>query len=168
MASLIQIRKKIGCSLMVLSLFFLNLNVYAASSKLPLELRPILKDRFEHDCAVRELYDFYDDDQNLTEPLSSYVVDIKHIEKREYWSDTYTLKNVFYAKIPIRKIEISFGNLGRQYNEYLHFDLRSEQAKARFQALAFPKNLQDNTFEIRYEKNFAIVSCYWLEERYQS
>jgi hypothetical protein len=34
-----------------------------------LELRPILKDRFEKNCAIRQQYDFHDENTELIAPL---------------------------------------------------------------------------------------------------
>ena len=138
-------------------------SVYAQS----LELRPILKDRFEYDCAIREIYDFHNDASDLQAPLKSYVIDEKHIERMEFKSHQYTLKNVVYADIPIRKIEFTYGNIARQYNEYLYFDLTTDTAKKKFKAITFPQNLQNNAFKINEENKQAVVSCYWLDEMFR-
>jgi len=130
----------------------------------PLELRPLLQDRFEKNCAIRQQYDFHNDDNELTEPLKRHTTKSRYVDKNVYDSSVYQVKNVNYAGIPIRKMEFSFGRLAQQFNEYLYFDLSSESAKKKFKTLKFKQNHQKSQVSVEYKKNLAIVQCYWLLE----
>lgn len=129
-----------------------------------LELRPLLKDRFEQNCAVRQDYDFHDENSNLTEPLSSYVTDSKYIEEQAYDLTSYQLKNTYYAGIPISKLEFGFGRPAQQYNEYLYFNLTTASAKQAFKSLKFRQDHERGAVSVDYKKNTATVHCYWLSE----
>lgn len=129
-----------------------------------LELRPLLKDRFEQNCAIRQQYDFHNENTELIAPLEHYTIDVKYVDKQVYDSTIYKLKNVTYAGIPIRKIEFSFGRPAQQYNEYLYFDLSATAAKQRFKTLKFNQNHEKGDVSVEYKNNTAIVQCYWLAD----
>ncbi|KAF1012075.1 MAG: hypothetical protein GAK29_04899 [Acinetobacter bereziniae] len=147
--------------LILLSMILLLTEVIYAK---PLELRPMLKDRFEKNCAIRQQYDFHDDKTELIEPLVSYTTKSNYVDKNVYDSATYKLKNVSYAGIPIREMEFGFGRLAQQFNEYLYFDLSSESAKKKFKTLKFKQNHEKSQVSVEFKKNLAIVHCYWLLE----
>lgn len=149
-------KKKLFLSMMLL----LSGGISAKS----LELRPVLKDRFEKNCAIRQQYDFHDDNTELIAPLQDYTIDTQYVEKSAYESTTYKLKKVTYASIPILKIEFSFGRPAQQYNEYLYFDLSSEWAKKKFKTLKFKQNHQKADVSVDYKNHTAIVQCYWLSD----
>ncbi|WP_089605595.1 hypothetical protein [Acinetobacter piscicola] len=146
--------------LLSISCIFFSTLVNAKS----LELRPLLKDRFERNCAVRQAYDFHDKNTEVIEPLASYIVDSKYIEQQAYDLTSYQLKNTFYAGIPISKIEVGFGRPAQQYNEYLYFDLTTATAKKDFKLLKFKQNYKNGAIGVEYKKNTAIVHCYWLSD----
>ncbi|KAF1027836.1 MAG: hypothetical protein GAK29_00477 [Acinetobacter bereziniae] len=75
--------------LILLSMILLLTEVIYAK---PLELRPMLKDRFEKNCAIRQQYDFHDDKTELIEPLVSYTTKSNYVDKNVYDSATYKLK----------------------------------------------------------------------------
>lgn len=129
----------------------------------PLELRPLLKDRFEQNCAVRQVYDFHDENTDLVEPLSSYIVDSKYIEEQAYDLTRYQLKNTFYAGIPITQFEIGFGRPAQQYNEYLYFNLATVAARKTFNSLNFNNKINGNV-SVEYKGKIAQVHCYWLND----
>ncbi|MBJ9949610.1 hypothetical protein RFY44_14825 [Acinetobacter bereziniae] len=147
--------------LILLSMILLLTEVIYAK---PLELRPLLQDRFEKNCAIRQQYDFHNDDNELTEPLKRHTTKSSYVDKNVYDSSVYQVQNVSYAGIPIRKMEFSFGRLAQQFNEYLYFDLSSESAKKKFKTLKFKQNHQKSQVSVEYKKNLAIVQCYWLLE----
>ena len=129
----------------------------------PLELRPLLKDRFEQNCAIRQEYDFHDENTDLVEPLSSYIVDSKYTEEQVYDLTSYQLKNTFYAGIPITQFEIGFGRPAQQYNEYLYFNLATTFAKKAFNTLNFNSKVNGNV-SVEYKGKIAQVHCYWLND----
>lgn len=149
-------KTKILCIMMLFTCF--------ATHAKSLELRPLLKDRFEQNCAIRQQYDFHNENTELIAPLEHYTIDVKYMDKQVYDSATYKLKNVTYAGIPIRKIEFSFGRPAQQYNEYLYFDLSTTTAKQRFKTLKFNQNHEKGDVSVEYKNNTVIVQCYWLAD----
>lgn len=149
-------KKKILLSMMLL--------LTGATHAKSLELRPLLKDRFEQNCAIRQQYDFHNENSELIAPLEHYTIDVKYVDKQVYDSTTYKLKNVTYAGIPIRKIEFSFGRPAQQYNQYLYFDLSATTVKQRFKTLKFNQNHEKGDVSVEYKNNTAIVQCYWLAD----
>lgn len=147
-------------TLLSLSCIFFSTPVNAK----PLELRPLLKDRFEHNCAVRQSYDFHDENTEVIAPLTSYIVDSKYIEQQAYDLTRYQLKNTYYAGIPISKFEFGFGRAAQQYNQYLYFNLTTASAKKVFKSLKFKQNHQHSDVSVEYIGNTAIVHCYWLSD----
>ena len=147
--------------LILLSMILLLTEVTYAK---PLELRPLLQDRFEKNCAIRQQYDFHNDDNELTEPLKRHTTKSSYVDKNVYDSSVYQVKNVNYAGIPIRKMEFSFGRLAQQFNEYLYFDLSTTTAKQRFKTLKFNQNHEKGDVSVEYKNNTAIVQCYWLAD----
>ncbi|WP_010114926.1 hypothetical protein [Acinetobacter sp. P8-3-8] len=129
----------------------------------PLELRSLLKDRFEQNCTVRQAYDFHDENTDLLEPLSSYIVDSKYTEEQAYDLTRYQLKNTFYAGIPITQFEIGFGRPAQQYNEYLYFNLATVAARKAFNSLNFNSKMNAN-LSVEYKGKIAQVHCYWLND----
>lgn len=146
--------------LLSVSCIFFSMSVNAK----PLELRPLLKDRFEQNCAVRQTYDFHDENTEVIEPLTSYIVDSKYIEQQAYDLTRYQLKNTFYAGIPISKFEFGFGRAAQQYNQYLYFNLTTPSAKKVFKSLKFKQHYQHSDVSVEYKGNTAIVHCYWLSD----
>lgn len=145
--------------LFIITYLFITTFLYAK----PLELRPLLKDRFEQNCAIRQEYDFHDENTDLLEPLSSYIVDSKYIEEQAYDLTGYQLKNTYYAGIPITRFEIGFGHPAQQYNEYLYFNLATASAKKAFNSLNFNSKMNGN-LSVEYKGNVAQVHCYWLKD----
>ena len=140
--------------------FISSLFVLGFSSSLyakPLEIRPLLMDRFEGDCGVREQYDFHDNEDRLMRPLSAQIISTQRKDELALNSTTYKLKNVFYAGIPVMKIEFSFGKVAQQYNEFLYLDLRSPEAKAQLAKLSLKHANED----VEIKKNVATIQCYW-------
>ena len=148
------------CAL-ITSVFILGFSpsVYAKS----LELRPILIDRFENDCGVREEYDFHDNEDQVMQPLSAHIMKTKNEEEQIYSSTIYTLKDVFYAGIPVIKMDFSFGNAAQQFNEFLYLDLRTPQSRAQFAKLDFKQRHQKKytDIDVSVKKHIATVQCYW-------
>ena len=139
--------------------------VFAKSHSIqPLELRPYLQDRFENNCAIRQLYDFHDENTDLIQPLSNYVGAPKYIENNALNSTKYSLKNVTYAGIPVTKIEFSYGRLAQQYNQFLTFDLKRAKHREKFKTLKFKQQHEGADVSIEYKDRVATVQCYWLRE----
>lgn len=149
--------------ILFLTLCILNTALFAKPVIKPLELQPLLKDRFEKSCAIRQQYDFHDENTELNDSFLRYASQPKYIEKQAYEATIYQLENVTYHGIPIRKIEFSFGRPAQQYNEFLYFDLKTKQAKTAFKTLKFKQNHEDANVSVEYKPDLAIVQCYWLQ-----
>ncbi|WP_254433788.1 hypothetical protein [Acinetobacter sp. Marseille-Q1618] len=151
-----MIKINILCAFLLFASFSVKANT--------LELRPLLKDRFEENCAIRPQYDFHNQNTDLIAPLKLYTTKSKYIDKQAYVSSIYDLKNVTYSEIPVRKIKFIFGHLAQQYNQYLYLDLSTVKAKKQFSKLKFKQNQKNTGLSVAFSKNIAIVQCYWLEQ----
>jgi len=126
------------------------------------DLKLVMQDRYEKDCAIRDDYDLYEF-PNIAKVITPYVIKNKFVEERAYVSNTFFLKNVEYRGVPVKKVEFSYGNIAKQMNQTLYFDLSTLKAQKNFAKLKF--NFQQNKeyAGLDVEKKGALVSvhCYW-------
>ncbi|MGR0305075.1 hypothetical protein [Acinetobacter beijerinckii] len=95
--------------------------------------------------------------------IKPYVIKNRFVEERAYVSNTFFLKSVEYRGVPVKKIDFSYGNMAKQMNQTLYFDLSTLKAQKNFSKLKF--NVQQNKeyAGLDVEKQGALVSvhCYW-------
>ncbi|WP_130803101.1 hypothetical protein [Acinetobacter ihumii] len=128
------------------------------------DLQQVMQDRYEKDCAIRDNYDLYEF-PNIAKVLRPYVIKNKFVEEQAYVSNTFFLKNVEYKGIPVKSIEFSYGNMAKQTNQTLYFDLSTAKAQHNFAKIKFnfkqPK--QSAGLDIEKKGKFATVQCYWSD-----
>ena len=127
------------------------------------DLTPVLQDRYEKDCAVRPDYDLYKF-PDISKKLQAYVV--SH-EEPAVVSNVFTLKNVEYRGVPVSKIEFSYGNMAKQMNQALYFDLSTTKAKQNFSKIQFKRKQTkaDASLDIEKEGSTTSVYCSWTDQK---
>ncbi|MFW1941939.1 hypothetical protein ACG93R_00270 [Acinetobacter guillouiae] len=73
-----------------------SLTVASASANTALDLTPMLQDRFEKNCAIRQQFDFYTHDDEIQAILMNQVVKDEVEEQAAYVSRNFSLKNTTY------------------------------------------------------------------------
>ncbi len=151
--------KSMRMILMSLGLVLINSQLNARS----LDLTPMMKDRYENDCSIREGYDLYNSESGLDKKLQPFTGKAKYVEHQVYSSTQFPLKNVTYRGVPIIKIEYSYGNIAKQINQTLYFNVSTAQARKNFSKIKF-KIKQDAAMaglSIDKEGKLMRVQCYW-------
>jgi len=89
------------------------------------------------------------------------LLKINFVEEQAHVSNTFFLKNVEYRGIPVKKIDFSYGNMAKQMNQTLYFDLST--VKAHVPNLKFNFQQKKEYAGLDVEKKGALVSvhCYW-------
>ncbi|MCM1958113.1 hypothetical protein NCZ17_01845 [Acinetobacter modestus] len=130
------------------------------------DLTPVLQDRYEKDCAVRSDYDLYKF-PDISKKLQAYVVKNELEEEPAFVSNVFILKNVEYRGVPVTKIEFSYGNLAKQMNQALYFDLSTAKAKQSFSKIQFKRKQTkaDVSLDITKEGNMTSVYCSWTDQK---
>ncbi|WP_336938130.1 hypothetical protein [Acinetobacter modestus] len=130
------------------------------------DLTPVLQDRYEKDCAVRSDYDLYKF-PDISKKLQAYVVKNELEEEPAFVSNVFILKNVEYRGVPVTKIEFSYGNLAKQMNQALYFDLSTAKAKQSFSKIQFKRKQTkaDASLDITKEGNMTSVYCSWTDQK---
>lgn len=131
------------------------------------DLTPVLQDRYEKDCAVRHDYDLYKF-PDISKKLQAYVVSHELEEEPAVVSNIFTLKNVEYRGIPVSKIEFSYGNMAKQMNQALYFDLSTAKAKQNFSKIQFKRKQTkaDASLDIAKEGSTTSVYCSWTDQKF--
>lgn len=153
--------------LSIFALGLLNLSTMInATPHTSLDLTPILQDRFEQNCAIRQQFDFYTHDDEIQVILMNQVVKEEVEEQAAYVSRNFSLKNTTYRGLVVNKIEFLWGR-GLTLSETLYFDLPTASAKQQFNKIK--SNIQQPTkaanFVMTEEgKSDSIAICSWPDE----
>ncbi len=123
-------KKSIRMILMSLGFVLINSQLNAQS----LDLTSIMKDRYESDCSIRE---GYDSESGLDKKLQPFTGKAKYVEQQAYSNTQFPLKNVTYRGVPVIKIEYSYGNIAKQINQTLYFNISTAQARKNFSKIKF-------------------------------
>ena len=69
--------------------------------------------------------------------------------------------------VPVTKIEFSYGNLAKQMNQALYFDLSTAKAKQSFSKIQFKRKQTkaDVSLDITKEGNMTSVYCSWTDQK---
>lgn len=153
--------------LSIFALSLLNLStVIHATQHTSLDLTPMLQDRFEKNCAIRQQFDFYTHDDEIQVILMNQVVKDEVEEQAAYVSRNFSLKNTTYRGLVVNKIEFLWGR-GLTLSETLYFDLPTASAKQQFNKIKsnIQQPAQAANFVMTGEgKSDAIAICSWLDK----
>jgi len=153
--------------LSIFALSLLNLStVIHATQHTSLDLTPMLQDRFEKNCAIRQQFDFYTHDDEIQVILMNQVVKDEVEEQAAYVSRNFSLKNTTYRGLVVNKIEFLWGR-GLTLSETLYFDLPTASAKQQFNKIKsnIQQPAQAANFVMTGEgKRDAIAICSWLDK----
>lgn len=69
------------------------------------DLKLVMQDRYEKDCAIRDDYDLYEF-PSIAKVIKPYVNKNKFVDEQAYVNNTFFLKSVEYRGVPVKKIEI--------------------------------------------------------------
>lgn len=153
--------------LSIFALSLLNLStVIHATQHTSLDLTPMLQDRFEKNCAIRQQFDFYTHDDEIQVILMNQVVKDEVEEQAAYVSRNFSLKNTTYRGLVVNKIEFLWGR-GLTLSETLYFDLPTASAKQQFNKIK--SNIQQPAKAANFVmtgegKSDAIAICSWLDK----
>lgn len=155
-----NILKSVTMACTVISSLYLSVHASAQKPIQTYDYQVDVAQRYEKACDVSLEYDRL--------PPQNYRGKVKTIEDRAYALDVYPLKNVTYQGIPLLKIEQGYGNLAKQFNQTLFFDLGLPANKQKFQTFSWVKNSQKTNpnLSIEIEKNIARVQCYWMNPKF--
>ena len=143
-----------------------SLTVASATANTALDLTPMLQDRFEKNCAIRQQFDFYTHDDEIQAILMNQVVKDEVEEQAAYVSRNFSLKNTTYRGLVVNKIEFLWGR-GLTLSETLYFDLPTASAKQQFNKIK--SNIQQPAKAANFVmtgegKRDAIAICSWLDK----
>ena len=153
--------------LSIFALGLLNLStVIHATPHTSLDLTPMLQDRFEKNCAIRQQFDFYTHDDEIQAILMNQVVKDEVEEQAAYVSRNFSLKNTTYRGLVVNKIEFLWGR-GLTLSETLYFDLPTASAKQQFNKIK--SNIQQPAKAANFVmtgegKSDAIAICSWPDK----
>ena len=122
----------------IFTILAISFAVHVQANPQTFDLTPVLQDRYEKDCAVRSDYDLYKF-PDISKKLQAYVVKNELEEEPAFVSNVFILKNVEYRGVPVTKIEFSYGNLAKQMNQALYFDLSTTKANQNFSKIQFKR-----------------------------
>lgn len=150
----------------IFTLLSISFAMHVQANPQTFDLTPVLQDRYEKDCAVRSDYDLYKF-PDISKKLQAYVVKNELEEEPAFVSNVFILKNVEYRGVPVTKIEFSYGNLAKQMNQALYFDLSTAKAKQSFSKIQFKRKQTkaDVSLDITKEGNMTSVYCSWTDQK---
>ena len=150
----------------IFTILVASISMHIQANPQTFDLTPVLQDRYEKDCAVRSDYDLYKF-PDISKKLQAYVVKNELEEEPAFVSNVFILKNVEYRGVPVTKIEFSYGNLAKQMNQALYFDLSTAKAKQSFSKIQFKRKQTkaDASLDITKEGNMASVYCSWTNQK---
>lgn len=150
----------------IFTLLSISFATHVQANPQTFDLTPVLQDRYEKDCAVRSDYDLYKF-PDISKKLQAYVVKNELEEEPAFVSNVFILKNVEYRGVPVTKIEFSYGNLAKQVNQALYFDLSTAKAKQSFSKIQFKRKQTkaDASLDITKEGNMTSVYCSWTDQK---
>ena len=150
----------------IFTILVASISMHIQANPQTFDLTPVLQDRYEKDCAVRSDYDLYKF-PDISKKLQAYVVKNELEEEPAFVSNVFILKNVEYRGVPVTKIEFSYGNLAKQMNQALYFDLSTAKAKQSFSKIQFKRKQTkaDVSLEITKEGNMTSVYCSWTDQK---
>ena len=150
----------------IFTILVASISMHIQANPQTFDLTPVLQDRYEKDCAVRSDYDLYKF-PDISKKLQAYVVKNELEEEPAFVSNVFILKNVEYRGVPVTKIEFSYGNLAKQMNQALYFDLSTAKAKQSFSKIQFKRKQTkaDASLDITKEGNMASVYCSWTDQK---
>ncbi|KAF1027834.1 MAG: hypothetical protein GAK29_00475 [Acinetobacter bereziniae] len=97
-------------NLPIFALVLLNLStIIHATPQTSLDLTPILQDRFEQNCEVRQQFDYYVRDDEILPILMNQVAKDEVDEQNAYVSRVLTLKNTTYRGLIVTKLSLYGG-----------------------------------------------------------
>ncbi|MCU4490899.1 hypothetical protein KTI63_00285 [Acinetobacter guillouiae] len=142
-----------------------SLTVASATANTALDLTPMLQDRFEKNCAVRDEYDLHDKNQEIQSILKKYIIKEEFEEQQAYATTVFTLKNTTYSGLVVKKIEFAWGR-SHTLSEILYFDLSTPSAKQQFHKIGWNKKqiVADAGLVITKQGKLTTVQCYWPEK----
>ncbi|MCH7331651.1 hypothetical protein [Acinetobacter modestus] len=150
----------------IFTILVASISMHIQANPQTFDLTPVLQDRYEKDCAVRSDYDLYKF-PDISKKLQAYVVKNELEEEPAFVSNVFILKNVEYRGVPVTKIEFSYGNLAKQMNQALYFDLSTAKAKQSFSKIQFKRKQTkaDVSLDITKEGNMTSVYCSWTDQK---
>lgn len=150
----------------IFTILVASISMHIQANPQAFDLTPVLQDRYEKDCAVRSDYDLYKF-PDISKKLQAYVVKNELEEEPAFVSNVFILKNVEYRGVPVTKIEFSYGNLAKQMNQALYFDLSTAKAKQSFSKIQFKRKQTkaDASLDITKEGNMTSVYCSWTDQK---
>ncbi len=150
----------------IFTILVASISMHIQANPQTFDLTPVLEDRYEKDCAVRSDYDLYKF-PDISKKLQAYVVKNELEEEPAFVSNVFILKNVEYRGVPVTKIEFSYGNLAKQMNQALYFDLSTAKAKQSFSKIQFKRKQTkaDVSLDITKEGNMTSVYCSWTDQK---
>ncbi|KKW76919.1 hypothetical protein AAV96_13440 [Acinetobacter sp. AG1] len=150
----------------IFTILVASISMHIQANPQAFDLTPVLQDRYEKDCAVRSDYDLYKF-PDISKKLQAYVVKNELEEEPAFVSNVFILKNVEYRGVPVTKIEFSYGNLAKQVNQALYFDLSTAKAKQSFSKIQFKRKQTkaDASLDITKEGNMTSVYCSWTDQK---
>ncbi|WP_288400831.1 hypothetical protein [uncultured Acinetobacter sp.] len=150
----------------IFTILVASISLHIQANPQTFDLTPVLQDRYEKDCAVRSDYDLYKF-PDISKKLQAYVVKNELEEEPAFVSNVFILKNVEYRGVPVTKIEFSYGNLAKQMNQALYFDLSTAKAKQSFSKIQFKRKQTkaDASLDITQEGNMTSVYCSWTDQK---
>lgn len=150
----------------IFTILVASISMHIQANPQTFDLTPVLQDRYEKDCAVRSDYDLYKF-PDISKKLQAYVVKNELEEEPAFVSNVFILKNVEYRGVPVTKIEFSYGNLAKQMNQALYFDLSTAKAKQSFSKIQFKRKQTkaDASLDITKEGNMTSVYCSWTDQK---
>ncbi|MEN4982139.1 hypothetical protein [Acinetobacter modestus] len=150
----------------IFTILVASISMHIQANPQAFDLMPVLQDRYEKDCAVRSDYDLYKF-PDISKKLQAYVVKNELEEEPAFVSNVFILKNVEYRGVPVTKIEFSYGNLAKQMNQALYFDLSTAKAKQSFSKIQFKRKQTkaDVSLDITKEGNMTSVYCSWTDQK---
>lgn len=150
----------------IFTILVASISMHIQANPQTFDLTPVLQDRYEKDCAVRSDYDLYKF-PDISKKLQAYVVKNELEEEPAFISNVFILKNVEYRGVPVTKIEFSYGNLAKQMNQALYFDLSTAKAKQSFSKIQFKRKQTkaDASLDITKEGNMTSVYCSWTDQK---
>lgn len=150
----------------IFTILVASISMHIQANPQTFDLTPVLQDRYEKDCAVRSDYDLYKF-PDISKKLQAYVVKNELEEEPAFVSNVFILKNVEYRGVPVTKIEFSYGNLAKQMNQALYFDLSTAKAKQSFSKIQFKRKQTkaDASLDITNEGNMTSVYCSWTDQK---
>ncbi|ENU26168.1 hypothetical protein [Acinetobacter modestus] len=150
----------------IFTILVASISMHIQANPQTFDLTPVLQDRYEKDCAVRSDYDLYKF-PDISKKLQTYVVKNELEEEPAFVSNVFILKNVEYRGVPVTKIEFSYGNLAKQMNQALYFDLSTAKAKQSFSKIQFKRKQTkaDASLDITKEGNMTSVYCSWTDQK---